>query len=107
MKFTLCIDYKAANKKGLEYMELNATTLEDAISEADDKWNDDIYLMKIMKKVGKTERQNGGWKTEKFEAVLCRRSFGWHLNNRKNSESEHFVRHYIPKIAEYHWFETL
>lgn len=106
MKFTLCIDYKASTKKGLDYITMNANSIEEAIEEADEKWSADIYLMKIMKKSGKTERENG-WKIEEYDAILCRRSYGWHLNNKKNSESEHKVRHFIPKIAKCDWFETL
>lgn len=103
MKFVLYIDYKAEYKPMYcEYKTMNAKTLEDAIEEADKAWNENVYLARIMKKEGKTERKDG-CSVEKFNAVLCRRSFGWHRNTRENGESAHSANRYAAKYGD--WFE--
>lgn len=87
MKFTVMIDYKAGIKNGFDYVQLEAKNLIDAIAEADSLWTDSIYLMKIMQKVSKIETALFGQvKYETYKAVLCRRSYGWHLCNAVNSE---------------------
>ena len=107
MKFTLCIDYKAATGKGLEYIQMNATKILDAISEADGMWNDEIYMMQIMEKEGKTERMDWSRVTT-YRAVLARRSYGWHLNNKQNSEAEHKVTHTVlNRNSAVNWYETV
>ena len=105
MKYTLSIDYKAATNKGLEYITMESKNELEAIAEADSKWNEEIYMMRIMKKDGNVERKNG-WKITKYTAILARRSHGWHLNNNENSEASHSVIHYIPKNPKHAWFET-
>lgn len=106
MKFVLCIDYKAATNKGLEYMVMDAKNELEAIAEADSKWNDEIYMMQIMKQDGKVDRTND-WRVTKYTAILARRSHGWHLNNKENSEADHSVHHYIPKDPRWAWFATI
>ena len=106
MKYTLSIDYKAATNKGLEYITMEAKNELEAMAEADSKWNDEIYMMQIMKQDGKMDRTNG-WKVTKYTAVLARRSHGWHLNNSENAEAPHSVHHYIPKNPAYAWFATV
>lgn len=106
MKYALCIDYKAATNKGLNYMTMEAKNELEAMAEADSKWNDELYMMQIMKQDGKIERTNG-YKIAKYVAILARRSFGWHLNNEQNAEAPHSVNHYIPNNREYDWFATV
>lgn len=96
MKFALYIDYK---KNGLDYRVMEAKTLEEAIEEAEKLWNsEEHFLMRIMKKVGKIEKEDD-FKVETFKAVLCKRSHGWHLNNEENSESEHFAKRYYTNTG--------
>lgn len=106
MKYTLCIDYKAGTKKGLDYSSLEAANVLDAMSEADRRWTEDVYMMQIMQKAGKTERKNG-WRIEEYSAILARRSYSWHLNDKEHHEAPHSVRHYIPRNPAWHWYETL
>ena len=104
MKFALYIDNKTTNEiSGYSYNVMKAATLEEAIEEADKAWNDGIYLAQIMKKEGKIEKENG-CKVETFAAILCRRSHGWHLNNKENCESKHTAKHYTAKYGD--WFEA-
>ena len=104
MKFVLYIDYKAmltnANNERFSYTAMTAKTLEEAIAEADKLWDAGIYLMRIMKK---TSKGNAKYGVDTYEAVLCRRSYGWHLNNKDNSENHHAVNHFKTKYGE--WFE--
>ena len=104
MKFVMYIDYAAGSKKFVEYREMQATDLEAAIIEADaaiEASEEEIYLTRIMKKVGKIEKV-ADFKTETFQAVLCRRSAGWHLNNDKNCENTHIAKRMYGKGWEYY-----
>lgn len=96
MKFVLYIDYLAGSTS-YTYIPMQAKSLEAAISEADEHWSDNIYLARIMKQYGKAEKREGCKKVETYRALLCRRSFGWHLNNAANSEGEHFAERLIGK----------
>jgi hypothetical protein len=100
MKFVLYIDRKAGSKAPYEYKTMTATDLETAIAEADAQWNDEIYLMRIMRKEGKTENGDG-CKVEKYRATLARRSFGWHLNNTANAEGEHYAKRFARRGWEH------
>ena len=92
MKYILYTDHKAGLMEEQDgYQEMEATTLVDAMAEADNKWDDTIYLMRIMEKVGKITRTMTGTRVETYEAVICRRSYGWHPNTIKYSENEHRV----------------
>ncbi|MBQ6840434.1 MAG: hypothetical protein IJO45_07045 [Oscillospiraceae bacterium] len=109
MKFVIYTDYRANKKTPYEYELIEAADLLEAIYKADELWKvkteDDekaVYLMRIMQKEGKTERKEG-YREEKYRAVLCRRSFGWHLNDMKNSESEHTTTRCFNKDIS--WFE--
>lgn len=105
MKFVIYFDYSAESRKQYEYMAMEAKDLETAIAEADEKIKaneEPIYLTRIMKKVGKIEKDSCGIKYEHFEAVLCRRSCGWHINNRQNYENEHFAKRTYTKDWDFY-----
>ena len=109
MKFVICTDYKASYKPmTLEYEAIEAKTLEEAIEIADKMWNPETcYLMQIMKKVGKIEAPyHAGYKYETYEAILCRRSFGWHRNTAENCEGEHRVnKNWLTNDRNCVWYE--
>lgn len=109
MTFAIYTDYRANKKIPYEYELVQAADLLEAIYKADELWKvkteDDekaVYLMRIMQKEGKTERKEG-YREEKYRAVLCRRSSGWHLNDKANSEGEHIVTRCFNKDIS--WFE--
>ena len=58
-----------------------------------------------MKKNGNVERRDG-YRITTYTAVLARRDYGWHLNDRANSEDPHDVRHWINQNPKYAWFEN-
>ncbi len=88
MKYALYIDYKVNSSKAYEYRTMNAKTLEEAIEEADNINYDNIYLMRIMKQIGKSVKVND-WREMLFEAIMCKRSNGWHRNTEINCENRH------------------
>ena len=100
MKYILYIDRKAGSKAPYEYITMQATDLEAAIAEADARWTDEIYLMRIMKMEGKVEKGEGR-RIEKYRATLARRSHGWHLNTAANAEGEHFAKRHLGKGWEH------
>ena len=107
MKFIVYFDNKAGHKNPYGYEEIEAKTLEEAIEAADKMWNEDRYLMRIMKKVGKIEKPyHAGYAFETYEAILCRRSYGWHRNTIENSESEHRANKcWLTSNRNEIWFE--
>lgn len=103
-KFVICTDYKAQKGKGLEYTMIEAEDAIEAMSIADSRWTDDIYMMQIMKQDGKTVRQvkgRNGFSTTDFTAVLARRSFGWHNNDAEHSEAPHRARWFVNRFFDY------
>lgn len=104
-KFVICIDRKAGVKTfaALEHETITARDIVEAMEIADSKWDDTVYLMQIMEKVGKTEKEED-YKVETYEAKLCRRSNGWHPNTKAYSEQKHIVKKCIAKFGE--WYET-
>lgn len=91
MKLLAVIDKKAS--AGFDYVELNAKDILAAMSEADTLMNETIYLIKILKKVGKIEKVDN-MKTEKYEAVITNRGNGWHINDYEHAEAPLTVRKY-------------
>lgn len=109
MKYLLYIDYQTGEKKQLEYIPMNAASLEEAIIEADAAWNPDrMYLIRIMKQTEKPMKDPDatGWKVSTYEAIICRRSSGWHQNTRENSEGFHAVKHHKLNRSSAEWYET-
>ena len=107
--YILYIDYKA-NVPGCGYLytRLNATDLVAAMCEAEKQWySQDVYLMRIMEKVGKSEKDQGTWRKQKYNAILCRRSGWWFANDKDHYEQEHKIFRYngTGKNKEYEWFE--
>lgn len=89
-KYILLVDFKSSPR--LEYKDLYAKDLYDAIEEADTYFGEDIYLLKICEKYSKTVR-NEGAKTTNYRAILCKRSVsGWHINNSENGENHVMIR---------------
>ena len=95
-KYIAMIDWKVEFKNGFDYVELDAENAVEAIEKADDLWNENVYLIKIMEKAGKINRYEG-FKVTTYTSILCRRSFGWHRTNTENGESEVTVKQYINK----------
>lgn len=97
MKFALYIDYLAETRKGIEYIDMDATNILSAMAEADRKWDElnpwsenTTYLMRIMRKDGRIFREDGVNK-EPYEGILCRRMIAgaWHLSDEEHMECGH------------------
>lgn len=101
MKYVLYIDYKASYKPmSWEYKPLEAKTVEDAIIEADQIHNlDTMYLIRIMKKVGKVDKTEGKAKTQEYKSFLEKRSTKW----ARLEGTDHRVKYFMTKFAT--WFD--
>lgn len=102
MKYVLYIDYRCEYKPmTYEYIPMEAQTIEDAIIEADEKHNPDtMYLIKIMKKVGRVESVERGIRAQAFEAIMEKRSRRWY-----KAETKHIVAYYMASFGD--WFEIV
>lgn len=105
VKYIIYKDFWAGKHKvGFEYLPIDAQTDFEALEAAENEYEADVtYLVRIMRKVGKPEAEDGGWKKQLYEAVMCKRSHerGWHANTKANSEAEHFAYRHWMKDTEY------
>lgn len=85
-KYIAIVDYKANTRKGFEHVELAAQNLLDAMNEAETLFDEEIYLVDIAEKVGKTEKVDGHKET-KFTEILRNRGNGWHRCDSMHGES--------------------
>lgn len=87
-----------------------AKTIEEAIEEADLIYNDEeMYLIRIMRKVSSKPYSENNITHTKFMAILCKRSAkrGWHLNNESNLEETHIIERCVNNKSsnDEHWYE--
>ena len=100
MKYALMIDYKKIGR--LDHVELEASTLIEAIDEANEiqfQSENPIYLMEIYEKSGKAEKVESGLTRTEYVPVLCKRS-DWH-----SMKSEHIASIYYYKAKYGTWFD--
>lgn len=98
LKYVLYIDYYKPICS--EYRKLEAKTLAEALLEADTQYNPDtMYLMRIMAKVGRTEKVNNDIKRTTYHANLERRD-RW-----MKMEVDHSAYYYCTQFED--WFAIL
>ena len=106
MKYVLYIDYE--NPMSSDYRPMEAKNFREAIEEAEAMFDPKtMYLVRIMEKRGKVERQEDGWKVQMYEAIECKRNASqkWHRNDEEHDENEHFAkRTYKGKLG---WIECV
>lgn len=106
MKYLIMIDYKAdKGNNGFEYKEIDVKDVTEAILEADHMINDDdIYLIKLLKKAGKAEKVEGcgDLKATPYKSFLVRRRYNWHASD-KDGEYVTTVKKYTSKYGS--WFD--
>lgn len=83
VKYIAIVDYKAATGKGFGFHDLNAETIPDAMSEAEQYKNETAYLVHIAEKRGNVQRHEGARRSI-FREILTTRGNGWH-----NCDAEH------------------
>ena len=109
MTYLLYKDYLTGEHHiGYSHEIMNAKTDFEAIEEADKAWQEEggkekLYLMRIMKKNGKVQKMDDGWKKQIFTAVMCKRSetVGWHANDHEHYENFHQSYRAYKKDLEY------
>lgn len=103
MKYVALIDYMAnKGNNGFDFIALEAKNETQAIIEADHMMNDDIYLIKLMKKTGKAEKIETGIKATKYTSILVRRRHNWHESD-KDGENVTTIYKYTSKNGT--WFD--
>lgn len=106
MRYVIYKDYKTGvHHRGYEYITVEAKDPFELFEIADKEWAVErgrLYLMKIMKKVGKSEKDDFGWRSETYEAVAVKRSdaVGWHRSIQANSEGRHVAERRYRKDIE-------
>lgn len=75
------IDWR--NSMHLSYMPLSNSLIE-SLEMADEMMDDKVYLIKILEKTNDVDKEIGII----YNAVMCNRHNGWHVNNAVHSESE-------------------
>lgn len=101
-KYIAIIDYASNTGKGFEHVELEAKNALEAMDEAAKLKSEDVYLIKIAEKFGRTEKREGAKRT-KYKEILCCRSSGWHTCTGKNCEtSSIWEREDYTAFVDYH-----
>ena len=101
MKYALYIDYRATEKKGYEYIKMNAKNILEAIEEAEKVYNPEtMYLIRIMEKSGKIERVNSHETHQLYTALECKRSHagGWHRNDTEHGEDNNHKVYFVKFV---------
>ena len=89
-KYIVSIDYKASYKPmTIEFFDLEAQSITEAMAEANKKWHEGIYLMQIYEKKGRTKKIEGlgRWKATEYHLTVERRSNGWNPITNKSEFS--------------------
>jgi uncharacterized caspase-like protein len=98
MKYILYIDYRASYKPmTVEYRELNAKNIGEAIIEADAIHNEEtMYLLQLMEKSGKVEKVESDIKAQTYTAIMEKRSSKWMTN-----EHPHNAKRFMTKFGSW------
>ena len=99
-KYIAIIDYKANVKNGFDHITLESKNLMDAMNEAEKLLTDDVYLVDIAEKSGKTEKVDGGKETP-FTDILRNRGNGWHRCDAAHGEYPAIWKMIRAKWGEY------
>lgn len=93
-EFMIVVDNKAEYKGNapFDYEMMEAKTVIEAMTEAEDYIDNATYLVKILQKTGEVDPEGLGII---YSAILCNRTNGWHTNDTKHSETE-FEATYNP-----------
>lgn len=97
MKYVLYIDYRSGRSaKPYAYIPLKATTLGEAILEADDHYNaTDMYLVRIMVKDGAAENPERGLRCQRYTSRYEKRSYRWYPYD----ETDHYTMYCKSKYG--------
>ena len=102
MQFVIYRDYKVGKGApwGYDYTHIEVESFEEAIDKAECMNDEDVYLISIMKKIGRTEKEGTDWRCETYEAVLTKRSTAWHVHKGNEYEHKAHRKYIIGKMAK-------
>lgn len=88
MKYIVCVDWKAGYSSGFDYYPLKSDNILDAMEEAEQYINENVYLITVMEKQKGVKRVKGcpDVKEMTYTDVITNRGNGWHRTNDKHSE---------------------
>ena len=85
-KYIAVIDYKSNATIDFGHTVLSAQTIPEAMNEAEKLLGDNVYLVDIAEKSGRTTRHTGGYKETPFSCILRNRGSGWHSCDESHGE---------------------
>lgn len=96
------IDYKATEKSGFDHIALESKNLVSAMAEAEKYMNDNVYMVEITEKSGKSQKISD-YKETLFVEVLTNRGNGWHPCDDDHCESPSIWKMVQSKYGT--WYE--
>lgn len=96
MKYIVCVDWKAGYSSGFDYYPLKSDNILDAMEEAEQYINENVYLITVMEKQKGVKRVKGcpDVKEMTYTDVITNRGNGWHRKNVMNgmTKTKKFTR---------------
>lgn len=85
-KYVLVVDFKANPTTRFDQLRMDASTLIEAMNEAEMYLSENVYLVKIAERTGRKLKVHKGTKTF-FKEILVNRGSGWHACDDYHGES--------------------
>lgn len=101
-KYIAVIDWNARTGKMFDHIELNAKNIVDAMNEAENYINEDVYMIFIAEKTGKVTKVDD-CKEVLYKEILANRKNGWHACDEKHSEHATTWKASFAKFGK--WFD--
>lgn len=101
-KYIVVIDWNAKTGKIFDHIELDAKYILDAMNEAENYINEDVYMIFIAEKTGKMTKVDD-CKEVLYKEILANRKNGWHTCDEKHSEHATIWKATYAKLGK--WFE--
>ena len=90
-QYVMIIDWMVEYKNGFTKTTLEADNLLDAMTEAEQYKDENVYLIKIAEKTAETYDNDTAIV---YDDILTTRSYGWHRSDAQHSECAHRVAYY-------------
>ena len=86
VKYVLIVYFKANHTTRFDYLCMDASTLIEAMNEAEMYLSENVHLVKIAERTGRKLKVHKGTKTF-FKEILVNRGSGWHACDDYHGES--------------------
>ena len=85
-KYVLVVDFRANSITRFYHFRMEASTIIEAMNEAEIYFSEDVYQVKIAERTGRKLKVHKGTKTF-FKEILVNRGSGWHACDDYHGES--------------------